>query len=120
MAWSPPELDGSCSVHQGSKAPVAILCTNDFNELKVNKARLVMTLEDSPDPVIRNVQQVLKTEHNWIVSDAVEVAENQLKMNEITQSNEQSSWPENVRRPLVVKPDSTAEEATGSRGSEAE
>ena len=59
--------------------PVSAVTT----EFKVSKARLVMTLKDSSDPVIRNLQPDVKTGQKWAATKAVEEAESQLEMNEI-------------------------------------
>ncbi|XP_060584572.1 uncharacterized protein LOC132740645 [Ruditapes philippinarum] len=48
-------------------------------EFKVSKARLLMTLKDSPDECIRGAGIELRTGRKWSVSQAVESAESRLR-----------------------------------------
>ena len=52
-------------------------------EFKVAKKRLVLTLKDSPDELIRDTRIETRTSKKWAVTEAVKQAENTLKQKDI-------------------------------------
>ena len=52
-------------------------------EFKVPKSRLVLTLRDSPDELIRDAGIETRTSRKWSATEAVKQAENTLKHNDI-------------------------------------
>ena len=54
-------------------------------EFKVAKKRLVLTLRDSPDELIRDVRIETRTSRKWSVTEAVKQTENTLKHKDIVE-----------------------------------
>ena len=53
-------------------------------EYKVGKTRLAMMLQESTDPVVREVQPTLKTGRKWKVNEEVAAAREMLELKEVT------------------------------------
>ncbi|GFR61990.1 reverse transcriptase [Elysia marginata] len=54
-----------------------------LEEYKCGKVRLVTMLEDSDDPVVKTVQPSFKTDRKWKVTEAIDEANECLKMKEV-------------------------------------
>ncbi len=67
----------------GHTTKLQLPLTSLVEEFKVTKARLVMTLRDSQDPVIKNVAPEVKTGKKWIAQQEVDTIESRLRHKDI-------------------------------------
>ena len=66
-----------------SRTKLTLPVRSVVEEYKVAKARSFMTLRDSKDPVVKNIQPDVKSGRKWTASAAVEEAESRLKHKEM-------------------------------------
>ncbi|GFO40547.1 reverse transcriptase [Plakobranchus ocellatus] len=77
----PPGLSGMAMYCR--KAKLKLPMKSILEEYKCDKARLLTTLEESDDPLVKTVQPSLNTGRKWKVIEAVDEARECLKMKEV-------------------------------------
>ena len=81
MAWSSKQLN-NVAIHS-SRIKLTLPVRSVVEEYKVAKARSFMTLRDSEDHVVKNIQPDVELGRRWTASTAVEEAELRLKPKEM-------------------------------------
>ncbi|GFN98800.1 polyprotein [Plakobranchus ocellatus] len=79
MAGGPPGLSDVAMNYRKAKLKFPLISI--LEEYKCGKARLLIMLEESDDPVVKTVQPSLKTGRKRKVTEAVDEAKECLKIN---------------------------------------
>ena len=77
-----PNSLSNVAIHS-SKAKLTLPVRSLVEEVKVAKARSIMTLRDSQDSVVKDTQPEVRSGRKWTASLAVEEAESRLKHKEM-------------------------------------